>query len=216
MKQENSIRDLIIKYEDDICYLQQMQIYSMSAYEKNYYSEQIKKTTKAIISELDNIMQLEQKYILRSPEESNFIIRHKLEENGSVEDYQYNVGNEFIISPQLNTQHEFFISPEQEAEDDFINILEGNEDIYYINNDEPIMEREFTLEELAEYNGTNGKPAYVAINGIVYDMSNIGPWSGETHFGLFAGNNLTDQFMGCHRGAQSVLGKLCPVGKLVQ
>ncbi len=32
-------------------------------------------------------------------------------------------------------------------------------------------QREFTLEELAEYNGTGGRPAYVAVNGIVYDVS---------------------------------------------
>ena len=31
--------------------------------------------------------------------------------------------------------------------------------------------RTFTAEELAKYNGQNGQPAYVAIDGTVYDVS---------------------------------------------
>ena len=31
--------------------------------------------------------------------------------------------------------------------------------------------KEFTLEELAEYNGVNGKKAYVAYQGQVYDVT---------------------------------------------
>ncbi len=32
-------------------------------------------------------------------------------------------------------------------------------------------EKVFTLEELTKYNGKNGSPAYIAANGIVYDVS---------------------------------------------
>ena len=167
MEQGKSIRDLMIQYEDDICYLQQMHIYSMSTYEKNYYHEQIRKTTDLIIKQLENIKSMEQKDHHQLTTDSNYYIYQNAEKYGTPEDSH-------------------------------------------------MTEKEFTLEELAEYNGTNGKPPYVAINGIVYDMSNIGPWSGGTHFGLLAGNNLTDQFMGCHRGAQSVLNKLSQVGKMVQ
>ena len=31
--------------------------------------------------------------------------------------------------------------------------------------------KEFTLEDLSQYNGSNGSPAYVAMEGIVYDIS---------------------------------------------
>jgi len=44
--------------------------------------------------------------------------------------------------------------------------------------------REFTLNELAQYDGTMGKPAYVAVNGIVYDVSANSKWSGAMHHGL--------------------------------
>lgn len=73
--------------------------------------------------------------------------------------------------------------------------------------------KEFTLSELAQYNGTMGKPSYVAVNGIVYDVSNKTPWAKGTHFGLTAGNDLTAQFESCH-GVASVLATLPKVGIL--
>lgn len=50
-----------------------------------------------------------------------------------------------------------------------------------------------TIEELALYNGQNGMPAYVAIDGIIYDMSAIAPWAGGLHNGHVAGNDLTQE-----------------------
>jgi predicted heme/steroid binding protein/rubrerythrin len=73
--------------------------------------------------------------------------------------------------------------------------------------------REFTLSELAEYDGALGKPAYVAVNGIVYDVSNDPRWGGASHFGLSAGNDLTAQFQSCH-GTMDILGSLPKVGIL--
>jgi predicted heme/steroid binding protein len=210
-----NISDLITKYESDICYFQQMQIYSMTTYEKNYYSEQIQQRTNALIGELEGIMELEVKNLYYCPEGNNYGIRHLQEEKEPIEEYPYNVGNKFII-PEPNTENLFHLSVEQESEDGFTISPENNREINSEYNTEELPEKEFTLEELAEYNGINGKPPYVAINGIVYDMSHIRPWASGTHFGLSAGNNLTEQFMGCHRGAQSVLNKLIQVGRLVE
>ncbi|WP_207640916.1 cytochrome b5 domain-containing protein [Clostridium lundense] len=73
--------------------------------------------------------------------------------------------------------------------------------------------KEFTLEELSKYDGTMGKPAYVAVNGTVYDVSNEASWGGASHFGLIAGKDLTAQFNGCH-GNASILSNLPKVGTL--
>ncbi|WP_269144039.1 cytochrome b5 domain-containing protein [Clostridium guangxiense] len=73
-------------------------------------------------------------------------------------------------------------------------------------------ERQFTLEELSKYNGTNGIPAYVAVDGIVYDLSLVPSWGGGTHFGLYAGNDLTKQFNSCHEGGIKILEGLPKVG----
>jgi len=73
-------------------------------------------------------------------------------------------------------------------------------------------QREFTLEELAGYDGSGGRPAYVAANGIVYDVSLEATWGGSTHFNLYAGKDLTAQFNGCHQGKLEVLRNLPQVG----
>lgn len=73
--------------------------------------------------------------------------------------------------------------------------------------------REFTIEELANYDGSNGKPAYVAIDGIVYDVSLEATWGGSTHFGLYAGKDLTNEFTSCH-GNIEILQNLPKVGVL--
>lgn len=75
-------------------------------------------------------------------------------------------------------------------------------------------QREFTLEELAQYDGSGGRPAYVAVNGIVYDVSLEATWGGGTHFSLYAGRDLTEQFNGCHGGQLEVLRNLPQVGVL--
>ncbi|WP_158534747.1 ferritin family protein [Romboutsia maritimum] len=67
-------------------------------------------------------------------------------------------------------------------------------------NNENIMPNQlFTIEELQKfYNGENGRPAYVVIDKIVYDVSNIGAWGGGSHYGLFAGEDHTEEFLTCH------------------
>lgn len=72
-------------------------------------------------------------------------------------------------------------------------------------------QREFTVEELAKYNGVDGKPAYVAVNGVVYDVSLEPTWGGATHFGLYAGRDVTTEFIGCH-GREEILRNLPKVG----
>ena len=50
---------------------------------------------------------------------------------------------------------------------------------------------ELTLEQLKEFNGKDGKPAYVAVDGIIYDMTHSVPWKDGQHNGFEAGNDLT-------------------------
>jgi predicted heme/steroid binding protein len=80
-----------------------------------------------------------------------------------------------------------------------------------INEVEPT--KAISREELAINNGKNGNPAYVAINGFVYDVTNSPAWAAATHFGLSAGNDLTNEFASCHAG-ENILEKLPIVGFL--
>ena len=36
---------------------------------------------------------------------------------------------------------------------------------------------EITIEELAMYDGTDGNPAYIAVDGVVYDVTDVSAWS---------------------------------------
>jgi predicted heme/steroid binding protein len=62
--------------------------------------------------------------------------------------------------------------------------------------DDNNSEKVFTAEELAKYNGQDGMPAYVAVDGLVYDLSRI--FRDGIHFEHFAGQELTDAFYSYH------------------
>jgi membrane-associated progesterone receptor component len=71
-----------------------------------------------------------------------------------------------------------------------------------------------SLEQLSKYNGKNGNPAYVAVEGIVYDVTDNAAWGAATHFGLIAGKDLTEQYKSCHAG-QQILTNLKRIGKII-
>jgi predicted heme/steroid binding protein len=73
--------------------------------------------------------------------------------------------------------------------------------------------RTFTPAELSSFDGKNGNPSYVAINGTVYNVTNNAAWAAATHFGLTAGRDLTGEFASCHAG-QPVLSRLQIVGRM--
>ena len=51
------------------------------------------------------------------------------------------------------------------------------------------------------------------MDGIVYDVSYEASWGGGTHFGVMAGNDVSDAYKNCH-GNNSVIGRLNKVGVL--
>jgi len=77
--------------------------------------------------------------------------------------------------------------------------------------------RTFTLEELSQYNGKDGQPAYVAVDGVVYDVTNVEAWKdGEHKLGLTAGNELTEEITNQSPHGIQVLEGLPIVGEFVE
>jgi predicted heme/steroid binding protein len=66
--------------------------------------------------------------------------------------------------------------------------------------------KEFTLEELAKYNGKDVKTAYVAYQGIVYDVSNSDLWKNGDHKGHHAGKDLTEEISKAAHGPGVLTG----------
>ena len=75
--------------------------------------------------------------------------------------------------------------------------------------------KKFTKEELALYNGKNGKPVYVAYKGKVYDVSTSFLWKGGNHQVLHeAGVDLTEAMeQAPHR--EEVLERFPVIGILI-
>ena len=71
----------------------------------------------------------------------------------------------------------------------------------------------FTVAQLAQYNGQNGNKAYVAIDGKVYDVTNIAKWKNGMHQGLTAGLDLST-FINQSPHGKGILGNLAVVGTL--
>jgi len=71
----------------------------------------------------------------------------------------------------------------------------------------------FTLEELKAYDGQNGNPAYIAVDGTIYDVTGVKAWKEGKHNGQTAGNDLSDAIGNAPHGT-SVLKDLPVVGTL--
>jgi predicted heme/steroid binding protein len=52
--------------------------------------------------------------------------------------------------------------------------------------------KDFTEEELAAFDGRDGRPVYVAYEGVVYDLSGSVMWAGGDHEAMHtAGHDIT-------------------------
>jgi len=79
-----------------------------------------------------------------------------------------------------------------------------------------VERRVFTRKELRRYNGMAGAPAYVAYEGIVYDVSRSFHWQNGRHHVLhFAGTDLTRRMRDAPHGAD-LLRRFPVVGELEQ
>lgn len=50
----------------------------------------------------------------------------------------------------------------------------------------------FNMEEIALFDGKDGRPAYIVVDGVVYDVSNVRQWNMGSHFGFEAGTDVTE------------------------
>jgi predicted heme/steroid binding protein len=76
-------------------------------------------------------------------------------------------------------------------------------------------EKKFELEELKKYDGRDGRPAYIALKGKVYDVTESDLWAEGEHQGLHeAGKDLTEEILDAPHG-EEMLKNVKLIGKLV-
>ena len=77
-------------------------------------------------------------------------------------------------------------------------------------------QKKFTRQELASFNGQDGKPAYIAYKGRVIDVTASRMWRGGTHMKLHqAGQDLSDAIAHAPHTI-AVLDRFPPVGTLME
>lgn len=72
----------------------------------------------------------------------------------------------------------------------------------------------FSAQELARYNGENGEKAYIAVDGVVYDVTEVTWWENGQHNGFTAGKDLTEEMKTMSPHGTSKLNGLPVVGRL--
>jgi predicted heme/steroid binding protein len=76
-------------------------------------------------------------------------------------------------------------------------------------------ERTFTLDELKKHDGKDGRPAYIAYKGKVYDVTEDYVWIGGEHLGEHsAGQDLT-KYMDDAPHGNDVLERVKAIGILI-
>jgi len=84
----------------------------------------------------------------------------------------------------------------------------------------PVSGSQFTSEDLARFDGKEGRPAYVAVDGVVYDVSGSAQWPEGEHMscnlGAMAGRDLSEQITKAPRSMRSLLEAMPVVGSLVE
>jgi predicted heme/steroid binding protein len=76
----------------------------------------------------------------------------------------------------------------------------------------------FTVAELAEFDGQAGKSAYIAVDGIVYDVTDIPQWAGGSHAGgkIIAGKDYSEEIRSISPHGTGVLSRAKKVGILAE
>ncbi len=202
MRDEYGIRDIINQYQKEISYYSQMEALGVTPYEKQCNQALIKERTEELIHVME--CYVEKIYTAQLPVPES--------ERRYVPQRPPGIAPPPFTEPGRQPTSGTNPVPGSTSEVPLMDITQPP-----IVNSPPTAQRPtvFTPEELKVFNGEGGNPAYVAVNGVVYDVSGLPGWSGGAHYGLQAGNDLTDEFKSCHGGVSSMLQQLPLIGVLV-
>ena len=107
---------------------------------------------------------------------------------------------------ELNQLKSMLVTYPKEYKENILNVMERVcnqinsylEEVSFHNKKRNSELLQLTESELALYNGENGMPAYIAVDGTIYDVTESSFWRSGNHFGVQAGKDLTEQFYSCH------------------
>lgn len=71
-----------------------------------------------------------------------------------------------------------------------------------------------TTDELSNYDGKEGNPAYIAVDGVIYDVTESSLWAEGEHNGFEAGRDLSEELREESPHGESVLDRFTAVGRI--
>jgi membrane-associated progesterone receptor component len=78
----------------------------------------------------------------------------------------------------------------------------------------------FTLDDLAQFDGKDGRAAYVAVDGVVYDLTGSRSWPDGNHsrcsLGAVAGKDLSEEIKSAPSNMRALLAMAPIVGKMAE
>jgi predicted heme/steroid binding protein len=83
-------------------------------------------------------------------------------------------------------------------------------------NESEIGDLRLTLQELKKFDGYNGAKGYIAIDGLIFDVSEVSQWMGGVHNGFEAGQDLTKEMKSISPHGFSKLKYLKVLGKIIE
>lgn len=119
---------------------------------------------------------------------------------------------------EINTLKDLMTSSNGEKEyNKYKNLLK--KELSNIDRYNRMLEQDGTLtmnkEELRQYTGDNGSKKYVAVNGIIYDLTNAPQLDYAPHCQIVGGTDVTKMFNSCHGENYNLLENLPKVGVLI-
>lgn len=73
---------------------------------------------------------------------------------------------------------------------------------------------EMTLDDLAKFNGKDGAKAYISVDGVIYDVTEVPPWAGGIHQDKYQAGIDASELITKSPHGKKVLEKLTVVGKI--
>ncbi len=186
------LKRTIYDYIKEICHYSQMQVFATSSYQRNYFQQQIDDTINGFI--------------------------HFLLERDELVKQQHQLAGQVALLQQEEQRGRSTKPPGDNTEQPpggLVRQLAADAKSSVTLTSGTACPRRITQDELAWNDGSDGRNAYIAVNGMVYDVSAVPQWSGGMHYnGLRAGHDLTDEFTMCHNDVPGILGRLPVVGVL--
>ncbi|BCN31247.1 cytochrome b5-like heme/steroid binding domain-containing protein [Anaeromicropila herbilytica] len=160
------IRNTVYQFKNDMDYYNKMLALPLTSEEKDLYENLINSRTEALIYQIGNLNGVEQ----CENEDKDQVLE---ENSGNI--------NKNVVPLEENQSEELITN----------NIINGEDSTYEEMQLSTQQIRQLSIDDLTYFNGKNGRKAYIAVDEIIYDVTNDLSWGAHKH-SLTLGRDLSN------------------------